>query len=402
MRFLHLGLVLSLVLTTKASDDPNHDDSVSENPTGQAAVHGHPKVAAGSSGYRHAPPPYPYKPPKYNSEPHYHDTHEDSDISDYYKDDYHRGVELAAVSGRQKPTSETPLMSSEADSEELTMPPVMTEDNAMMLSDEVQLTNAHESNEAMIEMSEHDKVISFHEFKEILHELVKDAVDKIVMKKAGIMGKSKTAKQDSIGQDGEATDRDPQQSSRAGNFLPPGTDLETFLQSFPHPFSQFSHHPTIKDKFVCLCDRNTFNSRGQGNCNLRTRGRDFNGREWCYLSRQLIADVGLSGDCSDAKPSREFHGLFWSHAACDTKPFNLPFNLSFQERKKRIEELKKEELNSNCRFRTCYSIGVDDSVCLCVNEPELVQDAVGEIVTDAGDGIVTDVDKIVMKEAGIV
>jgi len=364
MRFLHLGLVLSLVLTTKASDDPNHDDSVSENPTGQAAVHGHPKVAAGSSGYRHAPPPYPYKPPKYNSEPHYHDTHEDSDISDYYKDDYHRGVELAAVSGRQKPTSETPLMSSEADSEELTMPPVMTEDNAMMLSDEVQLTNAHESNEAMIEMSEHDKVISFHEFKEILHELVKDAVDKIVMKKAGIMGKSKTAKQDSIGQDGEATDRDPQQSSRAGNFLPPGTDLETFLQSL-HPFSQFSHHPTIKDKFICRCDNFAFNSRGQGNCNLRSR--DFNGREWCYLSRIHIADVGLSRNCSDAKPSSELNGFFWSHAACDTKPLNLPFFFSFEERRERIEELKKKALNSDC-IRTCFLIGDGDSVCLCVDE----------------------------------
>jgi len=96
-----LGLVLSLVLTTKASDDPNHDDSVSENPTGRATVHGHPKVAAGS--------------------------------------------------GRQKPISETPLMSSEADSDEHAMPPVMTEDNTMMLSEEVQLTNAHESKEAMLE-----------------------------------------------------------------------------------------------------------------------------------------------------------------------------------------------------------------------------------------------------------
>jgi len=162
MRFLHLGLVVSLVLSTKASDDPNHDDSVSENPTGRATVHGHPKVAAGS--------------------------------------------------GRPKPISETPLMSREADSEKHTMPPVMTEDNAMMLSDE--LTNAHESNEALIEeMSEQDKVISVHEFKEVLHELVKDAIDKIVMKKAGIMGKLKTAKQNLIGQVGEATGRDPQAQS---------------------------------------------------------------------------------------------------------------------------------------------------------------------------------------------
>lgn len=90
MRFLHIALAASLVLTTKASDDPTHYESVSENPTGRAAVHGHPKEAAGSSGYRHAPLPYPYKPPKYNSEPHYHDTYEDSnDLPDYYKDDYH-------------------------------------------------------------------------------------------------------------------------------------------------------------------------------------------------------------------------------------------------------------------------------------------------------------------------
>ena len=84
----------------------------------------------------------------------------------------------------------------------------------MSVAFNVQLTNAHESNEATIEeMSEHDKVIFVHEFKEALHELVKDAVNEIVMKKAGIMGKPKTAKQDSIGQDGEATDRDPQQLS---------------------------------------------------------------------------------------------------------------------------------------------------------------------------------------------
>merc|ERR1719286_103422 len=88
----------------------------------------------------------------------------------------------------------------------------MTEDNAMMLTEEVQLTNALESNESMIEeMSEHDKVISVHEFKEVLHELVKDAVDKIVMKKVGIVGKFKTAKQNLIGHDGQATARDPQQ-----------------------------------------------------------------------------------------------------------------------------------------------------------------------------------------------
>jgi len=173
MRFLHIALAASLVLTTKASDDPNHDDSVSENPTGRATVHGHPKVAAGF--------------------------------------------------GHQKPIAETPLMSSEADSEDHTMPPVMTEDNTMILSEE--------------EM-----------------------------------------------------------------------------------FREFSFHPTIKDKFICFCDPVT-DSRGQGNCNLQTR--DFNGREWCYLSRtEPPQDVDISSDCSDAKPSRELDGFFWSHAACDTRPQN--------------------------------------------------------------------------------
>jgi len=150
MRFLHLGLVVSLVLTTKASD-PNHDDRVSENPTGRAAVHGHPKVAAGSNGYRRAPPLYPYKAPEYNSEPHYHDTYEDSnDVSDYYKDDYHRGVEEGNI---HKPHTE------------------MTEDDAMMQSQE--LANAVEPNEAMTgEMSEHDEMISLLETNEVIHEIV--------------------------------------------------------------------------------------------------------------------------------------------------------------------------------------------------------------------------------------
>jgi len=206
-----VGLVASLVLTTKASDDPTYD--------GQAAVHGHPKVAAGS--------------------------------------------------GRQKPISETPLMSSEADSEEHTMPLVMTEDNAMMLSKEVQLTNSQKSNEAMIEMSEHDKVISVHEFKEVLHELVKDAVDKIVMKKVGIVGKLKTAKQNLIGHDGEATGRNPQQ-------------------------------------FGCHCNPSVKDSRGRGNCNS-----NFNGRRWCYLEHFS------SETCSDAKPSAQLRGFFWSHEACE-------------------------------------------------------------------------------------
>jgi len=115
----------------------------------------------------------------------------------------------------QKPgmIPETSLMSGDADAEEnIVLPLVMTEDNAMMQSEE--LSHAPESNEAMIEeMSEDDEMISIHEFKEVLHEFVKDAVDKIVMKKAGIVGKLKTAKLNSIGHDGEASGRDPQRIS---------------------------------------------------------------------------------------------------------------------------------------------------------------------------------------------
>merc|ERR1719204_1317250 len=69
----------------------------------------------------------------------------------------------------QKPgtISETPLMSSEADNEEHIMPPVMTEDDAMLGKE---FTNAPESNEAMNEeMSGHNYIsnyISVPEFKE--------------------------------------------------------------------------------------------------------------------------------------------------------------------------------------------------------------------------------------------
>jgi len=181
MRFLHIALAVSLVLTTKASYDPAHD--------GQAAVRGHPKVAVGS--------------------------------------------------GCQKPISETPLVSSEADSEEHTMPPVMTEDNTLIPSEEDWL-------------------------KEV--------------------------------------------------------------------FREFSFHPTIKDKFVCFCDPKTFDSRGQGDCNTATR--DFNGREWCYLSRtEPWQDVDISSDCSDAKPSSELDGFFWSHAACDTRPQNSCLLCQFPPKK---------------------------------------------------------------------
>jgi len=206
-----VGLVASLVLTTKASDDPTYD--------GQAAVHGHPKVAAGS--------------------------------------------------GRQKPIAKI-LMSSKTDSEELTMPPVITEDNAMMQNEE--LTNVPESNEAMIEeMSEHDKVISVHEFKEVLHELVKDAVDKFVIKKAGIVGKLKTAKQSLIGHVEEATGREPQQFTGSSG---------------------------------CHCHPFLFDSQGRGNCNNL-----HDGSKWCYLQ-------GWNRRCIDAIPSVQLPGIFWSKHAC--------------------------------------------------------------------------------------
>merc|ERR1719403_767365 len=107
----------------------------------------------------------------------------------------------------------------------------------MMPSEE--LTHAPESIEAIIkEVSEHDEMISVHEFKEVLHELVKDAVDKIVMKKVGIVEKLKTAKQNLIGHVGETTGRNPQQIGCECN-------------------------PSVKDKF------------GRGNCNTATL--NFNG-----------------------------------------------------------------------------------------------------------------------------
>jgi len=114
-------------------------------------------------------------------------------MTDDHPEHHHRPRPV--ITQKPGPISETPLMSSEAASEENTMPLVMTEDHAMVQSEE--LTN-FESNEAMIEeMSAHDKMISIHAFKEVLHELVKDTVDKIVKEK--------------LGHDGEATGRDPQQ-----------------------------------------------------------------------------------------------------------------------------------------------------------------------------------------------
>jgi|ERR1712226_95768 len=112
----------------------------------------------------------------------------------------------------QKPIPETAPLSGEADTEENTMSQAMSED---MIEDNTmagqELIDDPESDEAMIEeMSEHEDMISVHEFKEVLLELVEEAVDKIVEKKAGIVGKFKTAKQNLFGLDREAMVRDPQ------------------------------------------------------------------------------------------------------------------------------------------------------------------------------------------------
>merc|ERR1711962_1970435 len=68
-------------------------------------------------------------------------------MTDDHPDHHHRPRPV--ITQKPGPISETPLVSSEAASEEHTMPPVMTEDNAMMPSEE-ELINAPEPNEAMI------------------------------------------------------------------------------------------------------------------------------------------------------------------------------------------------------------------------------------------------------------
>jgi len=180
----------------------------------------------------------------------------------------------------QKPVlvSETPLMSNEAVSEENTVPLVMIEDNAMMQGEE--LINAPESDEAMIEE------IIVHEFKEVLNEVVNDAVGKIVMKKAGIVGKLKTAKQNLIGHDGEATARDPQQLHQPCILM---------------PFT-----PTLCPVCICQCDPEAFDDFGRGNCNSLQ-----DGKEWCFLKEQSF--------CMDQKPSNQVQGRFWSNEACAIK-----------------------------------------------------------------------------------
>jgi len=103
------------------------------------------------------------------------------------------------ITQKPGPISETPLMSSEADTEEHIMPLVMTEDIAMMPGKE--FTNAPESNEAMNEeMSKHNYV-SVPEFKEVLHELLQDAVENIV---------DKIVEKFIIRHDGKASGREPQ------------------------------------------------------------------------------------------------------------------------------------------------------------------------------------------------
>jgi len=264
MRFLHLGLVVSLVLTTKASD-PNPDDRVSENPTGRAAVHGHPKVVAGSGDYRHAPPPFPYNS-KHNTEPHYHDTYEDSnDVSDYYKDDYHRGVEEANI---HKPHTE------------------MTEDDAMMQSQE--LANAVEPNEAMTEeMSEHDEMISLLEANEVVHEIV----DKL-LRELEKFDKSRNF----IAHVEEATGTGPF-PLRSGQVGP--------VIVSPFDLLKNSEHSLNRDVSDCQCSTIT-DWKGRGNCR---NGKPLdNGRHFCYLER-------CSG-CPDEQPSFQLRGYFWSHQAC--------------------------------------------------------------------------------------
>jgi len=118
-------------------------------------------------------------------------------MTDDHPEHHHRPRPV--ITQKPGPISETPLMSSEADTEEHIMPPVMTEDDAMPGKE---FTDAPESNEAMNEEMSEYKYIYVPEFKEVLHEFFQEAVDNIVDK---IILKSK------IGHYGETTGRDPQQ-----------------------------------------------------------------------------------------------------------------------------------------------------------------------------------------------
>jgi len=272
-------LVASLMLTTKASDDPTYD--------GQAAVRVHPKaiprlrqpdkIMPGGANINH------FLASSMSGQ------HSSSVSTETMTDDHPEHHHRPRPVKTQKPVlvSETPLMSNEADSEENTVPLAMIEDNAMMQGEE--LINAPEFNEAMIEeMSVHEKMISVHEFQEVLDEVVNDAIGKIVMKKAGIVGKLKTAKQNLIGHDGEATARDPQQ-------------LTTQQPCILLPFT-----PDSCPVCICQCDPNTFDNFGRGNCNSPQ-----DGKEWCFLKEKSF--------CMDQKPSKQVQGRFWSNEACSIK-----------------------------------------------------------------------------------
>jgi len=125
------------------------------------------------------------------------------------------------ITQKPGPISETPLMSSEADTEEHIMPPVMTEDDAMMPGEE--FTNAPESNEAMNEeMSGHNfRYVYVPEFKEDLHELVQDALHEIVQDSVENVVDKIT--KFIIRDHGKATGRDPQQINIGSLCGGPGT-----------------------------------------------------------------------------------------------------------------------------------------------------------------------------------
>jgi len=120
-------------------------------------------------------------------------------MTDDHPENHHQPRRV--ITQKPGPISETPLMSSEADTEEHIMPPVMTEDDAMMPGKE--FTNAPESNEAMNEeMSGRNfRYVYVPEFKAAVHELVQDAVENVV---------DKIIEKFIIRHDGEETGRDPQ------------------------------------------------------------------------------------------------------------------------------------------------------------------------------------------------
>jgi len=126
--------------------------------------------------------------------------HSQPESTETMTDPEHHHRPRPVITQKPGPISETPLMSSEADTEEHIMPPVMTEDDAMMPGKE--FTNAPESNEAMNEEMSEYRYIYVPEFKEVLREFFQDAVDNIVDK---IILKSK------IGHHVKASGRDPQQ-----------------------------------------------------------------------------------------------------------------------------------------------------------------------------------------------